>query len=72
MSETGIGAAVKRTEDQRFLTGAGNFVDDINLRGQSYASFVRSPHAHAKIKGINTSAAAPSARGTHGHQRSGR
>ena len=58
MSETGIGAAVKRTEDQRFLTGAGNFVDDINLRGQSYASFVRSPHAHAKIKGINTSAAA--------------
>ncbi|MFP6748296.1 MAG: xanthine dehydrogenase family protein molybdopterin-binding subunit, partial [Alphaproteobacteria bacterium] len=58
MSETGIGASLKRTEDQRFLTGAGNYVDDINIHGQTYASFVRSTHAHAKIKGINTSAAA--------------
>ncbi len=58
MSETGIGAAVKRTEDFRFLTGNGNYVDDINVTGQTYAVFVRSPHAHAKINGINTSAAA--------------
>jgi carbon-monoxide dehydrogenase large subunit len=56
--ETGIGAAVRRTEDHRFLTGMGNYVDDINVRGQTYASFVRSPHAHAKINGINTTAAA--------------
>ncbi len=57
MSETGIGAAVKRTEDFRFLTGNGTYVDDINVTGQTYASFVRSPHAHAKINAINTSAA---------------
>jgi len=56
--ETGIGAAVRRVEDQRFLTGKGNYTDDINVRGQSYASFVRSTHAHAKINGINTAAAA--------------
>ncbi|MBT3790834.1 MAG: xanthine dehydrogenase family protein molybdopterin-binding subunit [Alphaproteobacteria bacterium] len=58
MSETGIGAAVRRKEDQRFLTGNGNYTDDINVFGQTYAAFVRSPHAHAKINGINTSAAA--------------
>jgi carbon-monoxide dehydrogenase large subunit len=57
MSETGIGAAVRRKEDQRFLTGRGNYVDDINRPGQSFAAFVRSPHAHAEIKSINTSAA---------------
>ena len=52
MSETGIGASVRRTEDFRFLTGRGNFTDDINRPGQAYAFIVRSPHAHAKIKGI--------------------
>ena len=51
---TGIGARVKRKEDQRFITGKGNYTDDINLPKQTYAYFVRSPHAHATIKSINT------------------
>ena len=53
MAETGIGASVRRKEDQRFLTGKGHYTDDINRHGQSYAVFVRSPHAHAKIGGVN-------------------
>ncbi len=57
MSETGVGAAVRRKEDFRFITGEGHYTDDISLPGQSYAYFVRSPHAHAAINGINTSAA---------------
>src|SRR2546421_8697892 len=47
-----IGASIKRKEDYRFLTGAGNYTDDVALPGQTYAAFVRSPHAHAKIKSI--------------------
>jgi carbon-monoxide dehydrogenase large subunit len=58
MTETGIGARVKRKEDQRFITGKGRYTDDINLKGQTYAYFVRSPHAHATIKSINTAKAA--------------
>ncbi|WP_420405099.1 xanthine dehydrogenase family protein molybdopterin-binding subunit [Nisaea sp.] len=54
---TGIGAAVKRVEDFRFLTGKGNYTDDLNRPGQSYAYILRSPHAHAKIKSIDTAAA---------------
>ena len=54
MSETGIGASVRRKEDQRFITGAGRYVDDISVRGQKYAVFVRSPHAHATIKSVDT------------------
>ena len=57
MNETGIGAAVRRKEDQRFLKGRGNYVDDINRPGQAYAAFVRSPHAHAEIKSVNIKAA---------------
>ncbi len=53
MKPDGIGASVRRKEDYRFLTGAGNYTDDINLPGQTYACFVRSPHAHARIKGID-------------------
>src|SRR5215468_2422537 len=53
----GIGAAVKRKEDRRFLLGKGNYVDDIVLPNQTYAVFVRSMYAHAKIKGIDTAAA---------------
>jgi len=52
MNATGIGASVRRKEDYRFLTGQANYTDDINLPGQTYAYFVRSPHAHAKIKRI--------------------
>ncbi|MGQ0485941.1 MAG: xanthine dehydrogenase family protein molybdopterin-binding subunit [Hyphomicrobiales bacterium] len=57
MTETGIGARVKRMEDQRFITGKGRYTDDINLKGQTYAYFVRSPHAHAAIKSINSAKA---------------
>lgn len=52
-----IGAAVRRKEDHRFITGQGRYTDDINRHGQTHAYFVRSPHAHAKIRGIDTSAA---------------
>ncbi len=51
-ANTFIGVSVKRKEDYRFLTGAGNYTDDISLPGQTYAYFVRSPHAHARIKSI--------------------
>src|SRR5271166_1865659 len=57
MSATGIGASVKRTEDIRFITGKGHYVDDINRPGQAYAYFLRSPHAHATIDKIDTAAA---------------
>ena len=57
MSATGIGAAVRRKEDQRFITGKGHYTDDINRPGQAYAYFVRSPHAHATIKSIDAKAA---------------
>ena len=54
---TGIGAAVKRKEDARFITGAGRYTDDIDQSGQAYAVFLRSPHARATIGGIDTAAA---------------
>uniref|UniRef100_UPI00286E580D xanthine dehydrogenase family protein molybdopterin-binding subunit n=1 Tax=Hydrogenophaga sp. TaxID=1904254 RepID=UPI00286E580D len=52
-----IGEALKRKEDYRFLTGAGQYTDDITLAHQAYAVFVRSPHAHAVINGIDLAAA---------------
>ena len=52
-----IGASVKRKEDYRFLTGAGQYTDDVVLPAQTFAVFVRSPHAHARIKRIDTHAA---------------
>ena len=57
MSETGIGAAVLRKEDDRFLTGRGRFTDDINRPGQAHAYILRSPVAHAEIVSLDTSAA---------------
>jgi aerobic carbon-monoxide dehydrogenase large subunit len=57
MGVTTIGASVKRTEDIRFVTGKGHYVDDVNRPGQAYAYFLRSPHAHATIDKIDTSAA---------------
>ncbi len=57
MSATGIGAAVRRKEDFRFITGNGQYTDDINRPGQTYIHFVRSPHAHAKIKSIDSAEA---------------
>ena len=49
-----IGARVQRKEDYRFLTGSGQYTDDFALPHQTYAAFVRSPHAHAKIKKISS------------------
>ncbi|MDJ0942005.1 MAG: xanthine dehydrogenase family protein molybdopterin-binding subunit [Kiloniellales bacterium] len=58
MPDTGIGASVRRKEDQRFLTGKGRYTDDLNRPGQVHAVFVRSPHAHATVASIKTDAAA--------------
>jgi aerobic carbon-monoxide dehydrogenase large subunit len=49
-----IGARIQRKEDYRFLTGAGQYTDDVAMPHQSYAAFVRSPHAHASIRAIST------------------
>src|ERR1700704_3036 len=57
MGVEGIGASVVRKEDKRFITGKGRYVDDIKLIGLTHAHFVRSPHAHAKVKSIDSSAA---------------
>ncbi len=52
-----IGESVLRKEDYRFLTGAGQYTDDITLTRMAHAVFVRSPHAHANIKSVDTKAA---------------
>jgi len=57
MTEQGIGAAVRRKEDFRFVRGRGKYTDDINLPNQAYAAIVRSPMAHATIAGIDKTAA---------------
>jgi carbon-monoxide dehydrogenase large subunit len=53
----GLGASVPRKEDRRFLLGRGRYTDDLTLPGQSYAVFIRSPHAHATIRSIDASQA---------------
>ena len=58
MSNSPIGKPLQRREDYRFLTGAGQYTDDVTLPGQTHGVFLRSPHAHARIKSIDTSAAA--------------
>ncbi|MGC2778527.1 MAG: molybdopterin cofactor-binding domain-containing protein, partial [Bradyrhizobium sp.] len=57
MSKFGIGQPVRRTEDRRFITGRGRFVDDIDLPRQCHGVVVMSPHAHARIRGIDTARA---------------
>ena len=52
-----IGQPIRRKEDRRLLTGQGRFTDDINLPRQTYAMVLRSPHAHARIRTIDTRAA---------------
>ena len=52
-----FGKSIKRREDPRFITGRGQFVDDLKLPGMTYAAFVRSPHAHARIKSIDVAQA---------------
>jgi len=56
--DSGIGASPKRREDVRFLTGNGNYTDDINAYGQAYVHFLRSDMAHGRINSIDTEAAA--------------
>src|SRR3546814_19625704 len=58
----GIGQPVRRKEDVRFITGRGRFTDDVNLDGQAWGHVVRSPHAHAVIRSIDT----PEAAAAHG------
>src|SRR6516162_885067 len=62
MKQFGIGQPVRRVEDQRFITGRGTYLDDINRPRQAYAFMLRSPHAHARIRSIDTATAAS----THG------
>ena len=57
MSRRVFGSPVKRLEDPALLTGQGRFIDDIRLPGTLHAAFVRSPHPHARILGIDTDAA---------------
>src|ERR687887_979220 len=54
MTTSLIGARVLRKEDYRFLTGTGQYTDDVALPGQTYAAFVRSPHAHAVVRSVKT------------------
>src|SRR5262245_8257277 len=53
----GMGHSLKRKEDPRFIRGKGTYVDDVQLPGMLYLDIVRSPHAHAKIKKIDSSKA---------------
>ena len=57
MGQFGIGQPVTRLEDPRLLRGQGRYIDDVNLPGQAYLVYVRSPHAHATISSIDASAA---------------
>jgi carbon-monoxide dehydrogenase large subunit len=53
----GIGESIKRKEDGRFLRGKGNYIDDLTLPGMLHMAILRSPHAHARIKSVDTGAA---------------
>ena len=57
MAKFGIGQPMRRMEDGRFLTGAGRYVGDVDLPRQLHGLFLRSPHAHAKIRSIDVSGA---------------
>ena len=52
-----FGSGIKRREDPRLITGKSKYTDDMSLPGMLYMAIVRSPHAHARIKSIDTSAA---------------
>ena len=57
MGKYAIGQPVWRAEDQRLLRGGGRYVDDVQLPHMAFGAVLRSPHAHAKIRGINLDAA---------------
>ena len=54
MRQFGIGQPIRRVEDRRFLTGSGRYLDDIVRPRQTHAALLRSPHAHAGIRAIDT------------------
>src|SRR2546430_4943862 len=58
MGARSVGAAVARVEDPRYLRGEARYVDDIKLPGLLHAAFLRSPHAHARFRGVDTARAA--------------
>src|SRR5947208_15591721 len=60
MKQFGIGQPGRRVEDRRFITGRGNFLDDISRPRQGYAFMLRSPHAHARIPEIDFASAVAS------------
>jgi aerobic carbon-monoxide dehydrogenase large subunit len=53
----GIGQSVRRTEDLRLVTGHGQYTDDLRFESQAFAAFLRSPHAHAKLRSVDATAA---------------
>ncbi|HUB94531.1 MAG TPA: hypothetical protein VL993_01350, partial [Stellaceae bacterium] len=57
MAGARTGQPVRRKEDYRLLTGSGSFSDDVDVPDQAYAVMVRSPHAHARIVGVESAAA---------------
>jgi carbon-monoxide dehydrogenase large subunit len=57
MTQRAFGAPIRRNEDAKLVTGRGFFVDDVELPGMLHAAFVRSPHAHARIRGVDKAAA---------------
>ena len=61
MKQFGIGQPVRRVEDRRFITGSGTYLDDINRPRQAWAFMLRSPHAHARVRAVDTTAAASAA-----------
>ena len=54
---TPLGQPIKRTEDPRFITGKGRYLDDIKLQSMTHMAILRSPYAHANIRSIDTSPA---------------
>jgi len=57
MGEFGIGQGIKRVEDVRLLRGKGRYLDDVNVPGQAHAVILRSVHAHARIRAIDSAVA---------------
>src|SRR6516225_2831895 len=57
MKQFGIGQPVRRVEDRRFITGCGTYLDDIERARQAYAFMLRSPHAHARVRAVDTDVA---------------
>ena len=57
MAKFGIGQALTRREDQRLITGTGQYIDDLSLPNEVHMVFVRSPHAHARIVSIDAASA---------------